>query len=349
MHVAVIAIGRNEGERLRRCLRSLMGRVAEVVYVDSSSSDDSVSWARSQGVDVVELDMSLPFTAARARNAGLRRLVEASPEIEVVQFVDGDCEVAAGWIETGAAYLRDHPEVCVVCGRRRERERNRTVYNRLCDLEWDGPTGEVRSCGGDAMMRVRPLLEVGGYDETFIAGEEPELCVRLRARGWKVVRLPVEMTLHDANMTRFRQWWRRTKRSGHAYAEGMAVHGRPPERHNVKEVRSILAWGLAAPLVAIAGLIGAVWDVRLLAALGLVLLGYGALWVRVTRARRRRGDSWPDSRLYGAACVLSKFPQVVGVGMYWWGRLRKRRVKLIEYKGPGSAEVQAAAAQEVAR
>ena len=65
--IGVIAIGRNEGERLRRCLDSVVGKGFSVVYVDSNSTDGSVDFARSVGAEVVELDMSLPFSAARAQ------------------------------------------------------------------------------------------------------------------------------------------------------------------------------------------------------------------------------------------------------------------------------------------
>src|SRR5690349_18516545 len=99
--LGVVAIGRNEGERLRLCLESLI-RSATVrgdVYVDSGSTDGSVALAQSLGVDVVHLDLTEKFTAARARNAGWRRLVQLYPDIRYVQFVDGDCEVVEGWLE----------------------------------------------------------------------------------------------------------------------------------------------------------------------------------------------------------------------------------------------------------
>src|SRR5579864_8939667 len=187
--VGVIAIGRNEGERLRRCLASVVGRGMPVVYVDSRSTDGSVELARSLGADVVELDLSLPFSAARARNAGVERLATIAPDARLVQFVDGDCEVGDGWIERAAAELNDRSDVAVVCGRRRERFPDASIYNRLADLEWDTPVGEVKSCGGDAMMRLDAFHAAGGFDATVVAGEEPELCQRLRARGWKVLRI----------------------------------------------------------------------------------------------------------------------------------------------------------------
>src|SRR3954468_10399767 len=152
--VGVVAIGRNEGERLRRCLESLEPAARPTVYVDSGSTDGSPDLARSLGADVVALDLSAPFTAARARNAGFERLLAIAPDVEYVQFVDGDCEVDPAWIPTATAAPDAGPEVAVVCGRRRERFPEGTLYNRLCDLEWDGAPGETDACGGDALMRV---------------------------------------------------------------------------------------------------------------------------------------------------------------------------------------------------
>src|SRR5271165_3998817 len=164
--LGVIAIGRNEGERMRRCLESVMGRELIIVYVDSGSVDGSVELARSLGANVVELDLSRPFTAARARNEGFERLCQINPQVRFVQFVDGDCEVVEGWLEEAHGVLAENPEIGVVCGRRRERFPESTVYNRLADLEWDTPLGEARACGGDAMMRVEAVRKVGGYNPT---------------------------------------------------------------------------------------------------------------------------------------------------------------------------------------
>ena len=206
--IGAVAIGRNEGERLVACLRSLVGRVDRVVYVDSGSTDNSRDLARSLGVEVVELDLSRPFTAARARNEGLDRLRDVLPGVEYVQFVDGDCEVRAEWIETARSALEADEKLAVVCGRRRERFPEASIYNTLTDMEWDTPIGPAQSCGGDALFRNAALEAVGGYDPSVIAGEEPEMCFRLRAGGWTIRRLDAEMTLHDANMETFGQWWK---------------------------------------------------------------------------------------------------------------------------------------------
>lgn len=208
--IDAIVIGRNEGQRLIDCLSSLQAAgMRRLIYVDSGSTDGSTDAARAAGAEVIALDMTRPFTAARARNAGLERIAEDRDLPDFVHFVDGDCQLQPGWLQVAADFLADHPQVVVVCGRRRERHPRASVYNRLCDLEWDTPVGEELACGGDALMRTQALLAVGGFRDDLIAGEEPELCLRLRRAGGQIWRLDHEMVLHDAAMTRFSQWWRR--------------------------------------------------------------------------------------------------------------------------------------------
>ena len=334
--IGVVAIGRNEGERLRRCLDSFAGHGLSLVYVDSGSRDGSVQLARGLGVEVVQLDMSRPFSAARARNEGLERLLTVAPGVRYIQFVDGDCEVADGWIDRARRELDERPEAAVVYGRRRERHPDQTVYNRLADLEWNTPIGEAKACGGDALMRVAALKQVGGYDPELIAGEEPELCVRFRRNGWKIFRVDAEMTLHDMAMTRFGQWWKRTVRSGHAFAEGAALHGEPPERHFVRQTKSIVVWGLVAPILGLA----LAWPTRGLSLLPL-LAGYLLVFWRACRYYQVQ-QSWPadDARTFAFYVVLGKIPSGLGVLRYWIGRLSGKRSRVMDYRGPVSASAQ---------
>jgi GT2 family glycosyltransferase len=323
-NIGVVVIGRNEGERLRRCLASLDPAALPVVYVDSGSTDGSVGLARSLGVEVVELDLAVPFTAARARNAGFERLTQSRPDVEFVQFVDGDCEVAAGWLVNAAVALADDPKLAVVCGRRRERHPEASVYNRLCDIEWDTPVGEALACGGDALIRVAAFCEAGGFDPAVIAGEEPELCLRLRRAGWKIRRLDAEMTLHDAAMTRLGQWWRRTVRAGYAYSLGAWMHGRSPERHYRRERRRVVIWGFLIPVL----LLAAAWPTW-----GLSLLGFLLYPLQIVRvARKVRGRPRRDALAFAASCVLGKFPEFVGLCRFTLTRLHGRQSRLIEYK-----------------
>ncbi|HSX88747.1 MAG TPA: glycosyltransferase [Pseudomonas sp.] len=321
--IGVVVIGRNEGVRLERCLASLVGAAQLVVYVDSGSTDASVRMARELGVEVVELDMAMPFTAARARNEGFARLQQLQPAIAYVQFVDGDCEVVPGWLIKAQAFLDQHADVAVVCGRRRERFPHRSIYNLLCDLEWDTPVGEAKACGGDALMRAGAFAAVAGFRPELIAGEEPELCVRLRAAGWKVWRLAEEMTLHDAAMTRFGQWWQRTLRAGHAFAEGAFLYGAAPERHWLRESRRAWLWGLGIPLVIL--LAGSILGWLAL----LLLLIYPLQIVRLAvRGARSPRENW----LQALFLVLGKFPEMLGQVKFLWRRLGAGKSTLIEYK-----------------
>jgi GT2 family glycosyltransferase len=324
--VAIIAIGRNEGERLKACLRSLPAD-APRVYVDSGSTDGSVAFAEGQGVTVVTLPPATRFTAALARNAGLAAL--ADRDATFVQMVDGDCELDAGWLDRAAATLDADPGLAVVFGRRRERFPDASAYNRMCDDEWDVPVGEAMSCGGDALFRRAALDQVGGYNPDFIAGEEPDLCQRLRARGWRIRRIDAEMTRHDAAMTRFSQWWRRTERSGHAFAELAWRHGSAGDPHWRREVRSTLAWGVALPLAIVAAaLLLGWWAGALLALLYLLQI------VRIARRKAREPGVTPGfARSLAIHLVLGKFAQAKGAARFHWRRLSGRRGALIEYKG----------------
>jgi GT2 family glycosyltransferase len=321
--VGAVVIGRNEGERLVRCLQSLQGTCALVVYVDSNSTDGSAQRARALGAQVVELDLQVPFTAARARNAGFRALQSQAPDVEYVQFVDGDCEVVSGWIAQARGFLETHPHVGVVSGRRRERRPDASIYNLFCDREWDTSVGEARACGGDAMMRRQMLQKVGGFRDDLIAGEEPELCVRIRREGWTIWRLASEMTLHDAAIHRFGQWWRRSVRAGHAFAEGALIHGAPPERHWVSETRRAVTWGLFGPAFVLASLpLVGPWALALLSA-------YPLQWVRLMV---RCPGPWRVRASQSALLVIGKFAEATGVVRFWWLRYRDIQAGLIEYK-----------------
>ncbi|MBT8416400.1 MAG: glycosyltransferase [Silicimonas sp.] len=321
MTVAAVVIGRNEGARLVRCLTSLKDKVAQMVYVDSGSVDGSIEAAQKLGAAVVELDMALPFTAARARNSGLARFSDAG--IEYVQVIDGDCEIRDGWIEAAVAFLDAHPDVAIVAGRLRERRPDATVWNRLAHSEWNQPPGETDAVAGTAVLRLAAIREVDGYCDQLIAGEEPEMCLRLRKKGWRIWRLDREMALHDIDMTQFRQWWRRTQRGGHAFAEGAVLHFGEPEKYRIRETLKALVWGALLPAAAVFGAIFiSPWALLLLLA-----------WpLQVLRLTFLRGLPLDQSFFL----TLSKLPEAQGIILYARDRLIGRRRGLIEYKLPAS-------------
>lgn len=321
--LGIVVIGRNEGERLLSCLKSLPFSEATVVYVDSNSTDDSVNLAYRFGVGVVELDPSRKFTAARARNAGFRHLLSKVPGLKYVQFIDGDCELAPEWLPLATSYLDQDPETVAVCGRRRERHPERSVYNQLCDMEWDKAVGPTSSFGGDFLVRANAFEEIGGFRESLIAGEEPELALRLRRQGWQIMVLGAEMTLHDAAMYSFAQWWRRIVRSGYAYAEGMYLHGFSKDRHWVWE--SLRSWIWAAGSIVLALLL----YLQIGPAGLLILLAHP---LQVCRQYLRGKGTTRERWLSAVFNHIARFPELTGQLQFMRDLVLKRQSKLIEYK-----------------
>lgn len=320
-----VVIGRNEGERLARCLRSLRNASSRIVYADSVSTDGSAELASALGATVVSVEPVGPLNAARGRNAGLAAFRQHFPECKYVQFLDGDCVLLSGWVETAISFLQRHERAAITCGRRFEAHPDASFYNRLADEEWNTPVGRAEACGGDAMMRVAALEEVGGFNPSLMASEEPELAARLRVRGWEIWRLDAPMTQHDAAMTQFSQWWRRTVRSGYGYAQAWRSTQHLARPINVDKLRSAAFWALIVPGSALLLAAAARQPTLLL----LLPLAYGAQVARVAaRLGARSALSWRRA----AMLVIGKFAELIGAGRFL---LLSRRTHVFEYKASG--------------
>jgi glycosyltransferase involved in cell wall biosynthesis len=325
--VGVVIIGRNEGPRLIRSLESLTPQSNAIVYVDSGSADDSVHQAHSRRVHVVQMDLSKPFTASRARNAGFDALMEKWPHISKVQFVDGDCQILPGWLADASAALDADPNRVAACGWGLEIHPEHSIYNRICQVEWrTGSAGEVAAFGGLVMIRTDAFSAVGGFDEDVVAAEDDELAFRLRRNGGVILKLDRDCFAHDANILRFGQWWKRAQRGGYAYAQVSSMHGSGPEKKFVKELQRTNRWGIVVPALAIA----AAPFTRGLT-LG-VLARYPIAMARAAQTARRRGNTWPDSVAWGISCGLAVFPQAIGARQFTRNQRRGQTHQMIEYK-----------------
>jgi len=311
--LGIVVIGRNEGERLQRCLSAARAQCEHVVYADSGSTDGSVGTARGLGALVVALDPSEPFTAARGRRVGFERLVEAFPDCEYVQFIDGDCILDPNWLATASSYLDANPQTAAVCGRRFEAQPGASVYNRLIDSEWGTPIGPAEACGGDSMMRTDALRAAGSFRADLVAGEEPELCSRLRAKGWTIMRLDAPMTEHDAAIFEFGQWWRRAERGGFGYAQVRGATRQGPRPLYTRRIASALFWTLVIPLVALAAAMVARswWPLLLVPLLYAIQTGR----IAVARPERSLGQ-----RVQSAALIMAvKLAETKGILRYLLG------------------------------
>jgi GT2 family glycosyltransferase len=322
--VAIVAIGRNEGERLKSCLPAAVANARTVVYVDSGSTDGSAEIARGLGCNVVELEP--PFSAARARNEGFAVAMTVAPDAAFVQFVDGDCTLVEGWLERGINALNERPDVGVVSGHVREVHPQASLYNRLFDLELRQPPGEVNACGGIFMVRPAVFRAAGGFRPDVIAGEDNEFCVRVRQTGKKILLLDAAMVGHDAAMRRFVEWWRRARRTGHAYAQVAALHGNSAERYFVRDCRRIWIWGLAIPAAAL--LLAPFTHGMALLLLAAYPLQFGWIFLKGTQ----RGWSVGDAAVYAFFTVLTKFPALQGILAYHWRRVSGQTLTIMEHK-----------------
>jgi hypothetical protein len=150
-----------------------------------------------------------------------------------------------------------------------------------------------------------------------------------------VLRIDREMTLHDAALTRFSQWWTRGVRAGYAAAEGAWMHGGSPERYNVRRVLRPVLWAGVVPVLAV-GLALPTWGLSAACGAGL----YGAQALRLAlRARRRLG--WPLAWAWAWSTLVGQFALLRGVLRYAVSLARGRRSALIEYKGAGPAAASA--------
>ena len=323
--IGIVAIGRNEGEKLKRCLHSALSQTNKIVYVDSGSSDESVAYAESTGVEVFKLDMSIPFSAGRARNEGFLYIIRKYPQLQFIQFIDGDCELYKGWLASASEYLENQPSCAIVAGRLKERFPEKSIYNLICDLEWNTHFGDVKSCGGIFMVREKTFKDIGGFNIEVVAGEEPELCYRLRKTGWNIYKLDQLMALHDAAMTKFSQWWKRAIRSGYAYAHGYELHGSEREKYCLRDSLRIWFWSLIVPgLIFFLALVLSPWWLLLFAL-------YMAQGIKIAININKHLIVWRHSFYYATFNIIGKWPQLIGQILFMKRKISGQKYKIIEY------------------
>lgn len=327
--LSVVVIGRNEGRRLERCLESIArmnrtGLAVDVIYVDSDSKDDSVRIARERGARVVELHPTRP-TAALARNAGWHE-----SQAEFVLFLDGDTLLDPEFVQRALPAFAEQRIACV-WGHRREVSPSRSLYTRVLDLDWIYAPGIVPFCGGDAIFRRSTLVAARGYDETLIAGEEPELCSRMRILGHRILHIDAPMTQHDLAIDHFAQYWKRAERAGHAYAEVSArfAGSKFPlwsEESRRNRLHALTLVVLPIVSIGLGVFLRSLWPVAAMA------LFFAMLFLRSAWKSRWKCANAATLLLYGVHSHLQQVPIAVGQWRYRVSRRKGQKLKLVEYK-----------------
>ena len=313
MTISAVIIGKDEGERLIKCLDAAMGHFDEIIYVDSGSKDHSVAEAKKRDVQVVELDMSRPFTAARARNAGMEALQKKAT---FIQFLDGDCILDKQWIKAAVALLDQRTDVAAVNGILAELKPDASIYNLICDIEWSNTPGEIEAIAGVSLFRADAITKVGGFDPDVHAGEEGELCLRLKELGWKFWNIDVPMAQHDAAIYKFGTWWKRCVRHGQAIYLEREMHKDNVHYRGPKTILRAIFWAAVLPLsiitIAIFSCTVAV----------LLLLVYP---LQILRMALKTSLPFTTALKYSSLMMLSKFAELCGMMDF---ALKNRKMQL---------------------
>jgi GT2 family glycosyltransferase len=326
--VGGVVIGKNEGERLLRGLAICARTFAFTVYVDSNSTDGSREGAKALGAAVLHLTAP-PFTPSRGRQEGLEELVRLRPDLEFVHFIDGDCILQDGWLEAAVRYLDEHADVAAVFGRRREEKVAESFYSRLMDVDWEHPPGVVSNFGGDALVRTKVIVDAGGWSATTINAEDIDVSFRIREKGHTIVRLGHEMTSHDARMTRFSEYYRRSLRAGYGYLEVGLRYKHGPGKLLLKRARSSFLYFGFLPLLMV-GLAFVWWPLALLP-----LLLYARVMLQMTLWARRRGAKLGTAVAYAGLNLICKAASMWGGIRFLVDRMQGRgkpRDELIIYR-----------------
>jgi glycosyltransferase involved in cell wall biosynthesis len=338
--LSIVIIGRNEGERLEHCIRSVQTmnnpfQDIEIIYVDSNSTDDSLARAQALGAQTLEVHPERP-AAAIGRNAGWR-----AAKAPFILFLDGDTLLHPDFVKVAWQQLTSDAKIAIVWGHRRERFPQSSIYQRVLDLEWIYPPGISRFCGGDALMRRQVLEEVDGYNPLLIAGEEPEMCQRIRAKGYVIWHIDQPMTLHDLAIKHWAQYWKRATRAGHAFAEISNLLRQSSHASIYQETTGEILWqrearknlrhATALMSLFLLGIISSVVMSSFIP-LGVAILVFVLLSLRTAWKARWKSDNWITLVLYGLHSQFQHLPIALGQLSYYYHLWRGKRRRLIEYK-----------------
>ncbi|MDY0018582.1 MAG: glycosyltransferase family A protein [Anaerolineae bacterium] len=196
--LSVVIIARNEAAHIERAIQSVLAGVkawpqAEILLVDSASTDQTVEIARRYPISIVRLRPEQFRSAAAGRYLGM-----LYTRGEFILHLDGDMELEPGWLEQALPFLAAHPESAGVDGYYRNlhvRDGRVLSEERMCEGLSDRVSATRYFCGA-ALYRRSALEAVGGFNPYLISEEEPELSIRLRHAGFTLNRLPALLCTH---------------------------------------------------------------------------------------------------------------------------------------------------------
>jgi hypothetical protein len=249
-----------------------------------------------------------------------------------VFFVDADCTIESDFVEAALPEF-DDPSVGIVFGSVREHDPKLSVYTRVLDLDWVAPAekGPTDYSAGIALVRRDLLQQLGGFNESLMASEEPEFCTRAANEGFVILGLPRLSARHALGITDFRAYWRRMTRRGYGNGQAAATLGRG--HRLVREQGQAQLVTVLLPLaVACSVTTSQLWPA----------LVWGCLCAAVVaprvRAAAQREPGLGTLTLYCAHAVMRLFPIALGAALQRWDQWIGRRRAPIRYKDRASAD-----------
>lgn len=193
--VSIVIIGRNEELHIAKCVwaaqrAAVRAGGAEIIFVDSASTDSTAAIAAGMGVRVISLPADSKLCPSAGRHAGAR-----SAAGEFILFIDADTLINEDFLDHAIAHLNACPDVAGVNGRIDDLDENGVLLDDV-EERYDS-TADVKWLRGPACLyRRRALLDVGSFDPQIAMEEEAELGLRLVKAGWRLNVIPVAMACH---------------------------------------------------------------------------------------------------------------------------------------------------------
>lgn len=252
IRLSIIIKALNEQAKIEAAIRSALASVrgidAEVILADSLSTDDTVELAARYPIKIVQL------INPRDRSCGIGpQLGFQFARGEYIYLMDGDMELNPDFARLALSQLDHQPDVAGIGGVVEEQNAANLIFelrkkSSLAHMR----VGEVDRLNMGGLYRRAALEDVGYFSNRNLHSfEELELALRLRAKGWRLLRLPIVAIRHYGHTLPMLRLLGLRFRSGYVQGPGELLRsalGKPYLMHAIKEFRVFLGviawWGL---------------------------------------------------------------------------------------------------------
>ena len=315
MKLSILIKALNEEELIASCLDAALAEIqkigdGEVILIDSLSSDRTVEIARRYPVGIIQFSHKTDCGCASAVQLGYQYA-----RGEYLYLLDGDMVMQSGFLIEAMRYLESNPDVAGVAGKLIDThiqtladKRRAFAASALQQSE------EVGQLDGGGLYRRKAIESVDYLAHRWLpACEEAELGARLRANGWRLVRLPYVAVHHtghsESNFQRLKRLWR--NRRMHAYGMYLrTAFGQPWWWFCVRQTWFVFAAPILHLTAVIFAIIAAYWGA--MAFMPVFIIAECLVWLVGITILAIRKKSLADALLSACAWNLYMIAAVLG-------------------------------------